>query len=79
MNDNALCISEVKLNSKAFLIISIQNVIADIRFNLSNKDKFVKAVKENKCDEDNADDEESKNDKYDKEGKDDEDNEININ
>ena len=79
MNGNALCISKVKLNNKAFLIISIQNVITDIKFDSDNKDKFIKAVKEDKYDEDNVNDEESKNDKHDKESKDNEDNEININ
>ena len=79
MNDNTLCISKIKLSSKAFLIISIQNIITDIRFNLSNKDRFVKTVKEDKYDKDNADNEKSKNSKYDKESKDNKDNEININ
>ena len=79
MNDNVFCISKIKLSSKAFLIISIQNVIADMRFNLSNKDEFVKTVKEDKHNEDNANNEKSKNDKYDKKSKDDKDNEININ
>ena len=79
MNDNALYINKIKLSNRTFLIISIQNVITDIKFDLSNKNRFIKTVKEDKCNEDNADNEKSKNNKYDKENKDDKDNEININ